>query len=113
MKEYKYECKYDNYIYTINVGRNAKDNWDLIDKSKQEDIWFHVDDIPSCHVVLTIDDNKIPHKSVINYCAFLCKSNSKARYIKNISIIYTEIKNIRKSKTIGSVITKHTKIIKL
>ena len=34
MKQYNYDCYEDNYIYVINVGRNAKENWNLIDMSK-------------------------------------------------------------------------------
>lgn len=113
MKQYNYNCIEDNYIYTINIGRNAKENWKLIDMSEQNDIWFHLDDSPSCHVVLSVGDIKKPHRKVIKYCALLCKTHSKMRNIKNISIIYTKIANIKKCKIVGSVITKNTKIIKL
>ena len=96
MKQYIYECYEDNYIYTINVGRNVKENWDIIDMSKQNDIWFHADNEPSSHVVLLVGDIKKPHRKVIKYCAFLCKSYSKVKNMNKVSIIYTQIKNIVK-----------------
>ena len=113
MKQYNYDCYEDNYIYIINVGRNAKENWELIDMSKHNDIWFHVADSPSSHVVLSVGDIKKPHRKVIKYCAFLCKSHSKVKNMNKVSIVYTTINNIVKSKNVGSVITKNTKIIKL
>lgn len=114
MKEYEYESQYDETRYIIRVGENAQENWDLIDDSSQNDIWFHVEGHPSCHVVLSMSDRKkLPHKSVIIYCALLCKDGSKVSNHKNIKIIYTEIKNVRKGDTPGSVFTKNTKTIKI
>jgi predicted ribosome quality control (RQC) complex YloA/Tae2 family protein len=109
MKEYQFESIYDDCTYTIRVGETAQDNWNLIDESKQNDVWFHVDNVSSCHVVLTVGEIKKPHKSVINYCAALCKAGSKLKNNKNVKIIYTEIKNIKKGDRPGSVITKNIK----
>lgn len=114
MKYYEYESIHDDTQYKIRVGENAQENWDLIDDASQNDIWFHVSDHPSCHVVLSIDDNKTyPHKTVINHCASLCKEGSKVSNRKNIKIIYTEIKNVKKGDKTGSVSTKNTKIVKV
>lgn len=108
-----YESVYDMCEYTIRIGENAKDNWDIIDMSKQNDIWFHVSNHPSCHVILDTTPNKgkQPHKSVLNYCAALCKEGSKVKDAKNIKIIYTEIKNIKKGDKVGAVISKNDNII--
>lgn len=114
MKEYEYISTYDDCTYKIRVGESAQENWNLISDSSQNDIWFHVKDHPSCHVVLKINEyKKSPHKSVINYCASLCKEGSKLKLNKNINIIYTNIKNVKKADEIGSVTTKNTKIIKI
>lgn len=100
-------------IYKIRVGVSAQDNWNIIDNSEENDIWFHVDDYPSCHVVLSIDDMNKPPKSVIKYCATLCKQGSKVKNSKNVKIIYTEIKNVQKDVTVGSVTTKKTKCLRI
>lgn len=113
MKEYDYECLHDDILYKIFVGENSQDNWDVIDMGKQDDYWFHVDDIPSCHVVLIRENNKKPHRTVMKYCAILCKNGSKANNIRNTKIIYTEIKNVKKCDSPGTVITKNTRIIKI
>ncbi len=113
MKTYEYQSEHDEVIYKIRVGDTAQENWDLINDSKQNDLWFHVENYPSCHVVLTVINSKYPHKSVINYCSALCKEGSKLNNNKNITIIYTEIKNVKKAEKIGSVITKNTKNVKI
>lgn len=115
MKKINFTSINDDYNYIIYIGENAQENWNLIDKSGQNDLWFHVENNPSCHIVLNINSRKKVHKSVINYCAKLCKENSK-KYIKNskkCKIIYTQIKNVSKSDKVGSVNIKNTKVIKI
>jgi predicted ribosome quality control (RQC) complex YloA/Tae2 family protein len=113
MKEYDFECPVTNEIYTIKVGENAQENWEIIGEANGSDIWFHVDKFPSCHVVLNA--NSIPlkkiHRSVINFCASICKEGSKQKNSKKVSIIYTEIRNvtINKKGAVGSVFTRKTK----
>jgi len=102
----------DDLIYDIIIGKNAQENWNIIDNAKSDDWWFHIDDFPSCHVILKTIENIKPSKKIINYCACLCKENSKLKNNKNVKIIYTQIKNIKKADIVGSVYTKNTKIIK-
>lgn len=93
----------------IYLGENAKDNWDILDKSSQNDIWFHLENHPSPHVILKIPDNgKNINKQTILYCAMICKENSKFSGHKKISVIYTEKKNVSKGQDVGSVYTKKT-----
>lgn len=114
MKEYEYKSLYDDIIFKIRVGETAKENWDLIDTSSQNDLWFHVDDCPSCHVVLSIGNyKKNPHKTVLNYCANLCKEGSKEKNKRTTTVIYTLIKNVRKADKVGSVTTTNTTKIKI
>jgi len=102
---YKEEFKSDDIIYKISVGRNAKENWDLIDVSEKDDVWFHVEDKPSCHVFIVKPFNcdSIP-RDVIIKAAQLCKCYSKYKNDKKVKIIYTTIGNIKKGKDIGSVL---------
>jgi predicted ribosome quality control (RQC) complex YloA/Tae2 family protein len=99
----------DNNIYNVVIGRNKNENWDIISKASQNDIWFHVDSHPSPHVVLSnvldLDIKKIP-KSIIKECAVLCKEYSKLKNNNKVSIIYTYITNVTKGQEVGSVITK-------
>ena len=72
-----FNYKTDKYVFII--GRNKEDNCKIIDESSQSDIWFHVENESSCHVILK-NANKlhdIPIQ-VIKRGAYLCKINSKA-----------------------------------
>ena len=109
------------YIESINdtieyhVGQNAKDNFDIIDQSGPDDIWFHINQASSCHVVATIPsekkyDNKQLKKIAIQG-ALLCKQNSRYKSDPNISIMYTEIQHVEKTGTVGAVTVETYKTI--
>jgi predicted ribosome quality control (RQC) complex YloA/Tae2 family protein len=102
-----YDQNYNDEL-EIKIGENAQDNWNIIDISSQNDLWFHLDNKPSPHVILIVPKKIKVHKQTILYCGMICKNNSKYNNNKNVSIIYTEIKNITKGEDIGSVITKKT-----
>lgn len=38
--------------YKISIGRNAKDNQRLLESAKADDLWFHIKDIPSAHLII-------------------------------------------------------------
>lgn len=96
--------------YKIVLGQNAKENWDLIDNSDLNDLWFHLDEYPSAHVVIFaqkifLENLKDYPNQIITIAGNYCKSNSK--YGKNLpkaKIVYTQIKNLKKGKDVGSVI---------
>lgn len=97
-----------------NIGKNAQDNFDIIENSKDTDIWFHAKDYSSCHVIACINhlyDKKIINK-IIKHGALLCKLNTrKLKNIKNLKIIYALVKDVIKTKDIGSVTVKNNKEI--
>ena len=109
----------DIYIPMINeeiqfiVGKNAEDNFTIIDEANEEDIWFHLKDQSSCHVIAKINNNynKKELRYILKQGCILCKSNSKCKNIQSIAVIYTKIKNVIKTDTLGSVIVKNEKII--
>jgi predicted ribosome quality control (RQC) complex YloA/Tae2 family protein len=100
-------------VFTI--GGNAQENFDIIDASNPDDIWFHVDNLPSEHIVATIpEDVNIDKKQlgkIVTQGALLCKQYSKYASQKNLPIIYTRIKDILKTEKIGCVIAQNQKII--
>jgi predicted ribosome quality control (RQC) complex YloA/Tae2 family protein len=102
---------YQNHDYTVWIGQNSQDNWDIIDNASQNDIWFHVEGQPSCHVIINTNGETNIEKRVINHAAMLCKMNSKTQYQKRTRIIYTLIKNVRKCDKIGSVQATNTSIV--
>ena len=100
---------------TYHIGVSAQDNFDLIDASSPQDIWFHVECLPSCHIVAVMQENekldKKKMQTIIKRGALICKQNSKYVSQKNLPIIYTKIENVQKTGTTGSVFTTNTKTI--
>ena len=110
MKQELFEHNSKEYI--ILIGQNKYDNFDLINSSNTTDIWFHVEGIPSCHVILKTNEKirDIPQR-VIKRCAYLCKINSKAKTFKVCNIAYTTINNVTNTNIIGQVEVSSCKII--
>jgi predicted ribosome quality control (RQC) complex YloA/Tae2 family protein len=110
MKEEIFE--YEANIYTIIIGKNKNDNFAIIDESVETDVWFHVENEPSCHVILqnTSKLHDIP-KQVIKRCAYLCKINSKAKTQKKSIVIYTTINNVIKTDIPGQVTVTNVKSV--
>lgn len=99
------EYSNNNGEWKIIIGKNKEENWKIIDDADPSDIWFHMQDIPSCHVILKtrVSIKKID-KDVLKRCGLLCKMNSKAKNEKNTTVIYSEIENVTKTKYVGEVI---------
>ena len=109
--------EYEGTIYTIKIGKSAVENTELVKNANKSDIWFHLSDSPSCHVILETNANKVPFhkvpfhkvpfhkvpKQVISRCAYLCKMHSKTSH--NCKVIYTQIENVQITRTPGQVIT--------
>jgi predicted ribosome quality control (RQC) complex YloA/Tae2 family protein len=92
------------------IGRDRHDNFNIIDLSQPHYYWFHVNNQSSCHVIACIKDVKIEKKTlqkIIKHGALLCKINSKFKKIDNVDIVYTQVKNIQKTKIPGCVLTPY------
>lgn len=103
--------------YTISIGKNKEKNWQLIDASQPNDIWFHIDNQPSCHVILKNADEvkmrDIP-RQVLKRAAYLCKINSAAKTQAKCDVIYAPISAITKTSIVGQVtVAGGTKLISL
>lgn len=92
-----------NNDVTYRLGRNAKENFELIDDADQEDWWFHLADEPSGHCII---DSSTVDKEMIIFASNLVKEHSKSKNNKKVKVVYTQIKNITKTKTLGQVIVK-------
>lgn len=89
------------------IGNNAKENFDIIDSAKENDIWFHINNEPSCHVIAIIPINeKLSKKQlskIVVQGACICKNNSKFKSCKNVEIIHSNILNVAKTQILGKV----------
>ena len=95
------------------VGKNADENFELIDDAEDYHIRFHVKGHSSSHVIAKLEDDlkKKDLRYIIKQGAILCKQYSKLSSSKNVEIIYTQIKNITKMDIPGSVCTQNEKTI--
>jgi len=57
--------------YKVLVGRNSNENQKLLGIAKANDLWMHIRDIPSSHVIIRTDKQNLPD-SVIQAAAKLC-----------------------------------------
>ena len=105
---------YDNKPYTIIIGKNKNENWAIIDESCETDIWFHISEMPSCHVILKNDDNlklNLVPRQIIKRCAYLCKINSAAKTMAKCDVIYASVSNVKKTLIVGQVTVEQGKTV--
>ena len=57
--------------YKVLVGRNSNENQKLLEIAKANDLWMHIRDIPSSHVIIRTDKQNLPD-SVVQAAAKLC-----------------------------------------
>jgi predicted ribosome quality control (RQC) complex YloA/Tae2 family protein len=98
---------------TFTIGGNAQENSDIIDAAGPDDIWFHLDNLPSEHVIATIPED-LDKKQILKIAtqgAVLCKQYSKYASQKNLRIIYTRISDIIKTEKVGCVIALNQKTL--
>ena len=57
--------------YKVQLGKNERGNISLLQRARARDIWLHLRDRPSTHVIITTDKQKVP-ESVLHAAAKLC-----------------------------------------
>ncbi len=79
--------------YKIFVGRNSKENIEILKMAKSNDIWMHVRDIPGSHVIIRTDKQNIPSK-VLEAAAKLCVDFS-TKMAGDYKVDYTKRKFVK------------------
>lgn len=97
------------------IGKTQSENFETIDKGRENDLWFHAKDVSSCHVVCEVPEDITSKRDmmyIIKAGGLLCKSNTnKLKSERNVEIIYTLIKNVTKTAIAGCVTTQNAKVI--
>ena len=98
--------------HKVLIGRNSKENQALLKLAKSNDIWMHIRDIPSSHLIIKTDKQNLPD-SIIEKAAKLCVDFSltqagdyevdycKRRFVKiqeGSSVEYDKYKTVRVRK---------------
>ncbi len=69
--------------YKVSIGKNEKGNIKLLQNAKAKDIWIHLKDRPSAHVIISTDKQTLP-QNIIQSASRLCVDFSvfeKGRYL--------------------------------
>jgi predicted ribosome quality control (RQC) complex YloA/Tae2 family protein len=73
-KKIKYNDSIETFFiegYKVQLGKNEKGNIELLKNARARDIWIHMKDRPSAHVIITTDKQNVPI-SIIKSAARLC-----------------------------------------
>jgi predicted ribosome quality control (RQC) complex YloA/Tae2 family protein len=95
--------------YKVLLGRNTKANQALLQDAKANDMWFHLKDRPSAHVLIVSDKQKIP-MDIIQRAAQLCVDftvNSSGRF----SVDYTKRKEVSIQEGANVLYNKYETVI--
>lgn len=101
--------------FNIYVGKNNRQNDYLTLKSShRSDTWLHVQKMPGSHVIVDNKGKDLPD-STLEEAAVLAAFYSKARNSNNVSVDYTERKNVRKARgaKAGMVIYNNFKTVNI
>lgn len=81
------------------VGRNNRRNDQLtFQVAGMEDLWFHAQEIPGSHVLLKLAPGQAANPEEIQWAANVAAHFSRARLSKQVPVVYTERKYVRKLK---------------
>ena len=117
-----YKDSLTNQVYTLHYGRNAHENWELFDAAEPDDLWFHIDDLPSAHVYLEVSKED-PSDAAIEFAAKLVLTRTpKAGSVKGkksitiinlgspsssrliAKVVYCPRSNLAKGKSPGEIL---------
>lgn len=110
MTNYKKESIFINdKNYDIFIGKNANGNEEIIKMCDKESLWFHFDDISSCHIILENKGYNISKEYIrkVGNMLYLYKRNVP----KYTRIIYTKVKNVKLTDEIGTVVPVNYKYL--
>jgi len=74
IKKIKVDANIENFYFTdykLSIGKNQKGNQSLLENAKMSDVWMHIKDISSSHVIIRSDKKNVPLE-VLEFGAKLC-----------------------------------------
>jgi putative fibronectin/fibrinogen-binding protein len=95
--------------FKILVGRNEKGNINLLDLAKKDDIWLHLKDTPSAHVIIKTNKSKVP-EDVLEMAAKFCVEFS-AKGAGRYEVDYTKRENLKRENGANVTYTNYKTII--
>lgn len=92
----------DGHVHFIKIGRNAIENDNLVKTSHQNDFWFHLNNVPSCHITSNILQKCINNTFLNKINTLLFEYTPKAP--KSAKMIYAQITNVKRTNIPGQVV---------
>lgn len=84
------------------MGRNAKDNVELLKQAQSWDLWFHLKDYPSSYVILRRNKNyKLSQQDLVKIIDWFIRESfgsKKELHLLSFDVIYTECRFVRPIK---------------
>ena len=84
--------------YTVQVGKNARQNDALLRTARPDDLWLHARGVAGSHVVIRRRGSDDVPQAVIVAAARLAARHSKASGERRVEVSITEVKHVRKPK---------------
>ncbi len=84
--------------YTIDVGRSARENDDLLRRASPDDLWLHARGVPGSHVFVRRSGKEEVPDHVLRHAARLAALHSKSRNEAKVEVSYTQVKYVRKPR---------------
>jgi predicted ribosome quality control (RQC) complex YloA/Tae2 family protein len=91
---------------TFYIGRTQQENHSVLDLAKPTDLWFHLADTSSCHVIAILPNgiNRKERGYIIRRGALICKQNTaRAASQSRVAVAYTTVQDCIKSDIPGAV----------
>jgi len=101
-----------HFVYNeinIYLGEDKHENWNLIETSRPNDIFVHLNSFPSGHVKIEMDIFDI---EIVVYAGNICRQYSKYKHLKDLKICYCRYDNILKGDKTGEVVFKSNRKVK-
>lgn len=83
--------------FTILVGKNNRQNDELVRDASDRDIWLHVQGMPGAHVLIKTGGRQVDDET-LHFAGRLAATYSRARFSGKVPVDYTLAKNVRKPK---------------
>ena len=96
--------RYDVLGFIASLGKNNIQNDKLLSLADRNDLWLHVKDYHSSHLIIRSNGEEIP-ENVIKICAEICAFYSQGGKLDKLQVDYTKRRYVKKrgGKNLGGV----------
>lgn len=93
--------------FKVSIGKNARDNQRLLESAKADDMWLHIRDVPSAHLIIHCGKRKLKD-SIVQKCGeILTKLYASKKGGGDFVVDYTQRRFVKVSQNANVVYSKH------